>query len=206
MPSERTFLRNPLPSIGITRLLQYYEVIRLPVPYLASSFHSWNTILFVREHRLSPVDWLITMCSMNGSQTPQCRAPLTIAVCTMLSSGKIRPLTFWSILVSRLNRFASLLPRCLRFASAVTDCYARLATAGWLSLRQTGVAPVRLTALRLGALFKYKTCQTANIINTDMITTGTVIVSYSLGETNSVTVPTNAPMHAERKTCVHPML
>ena len=36
---------------------------------------------------------------------------------------------------------------CLRFAIAITDYHARLATAGWLDLKQTGFAPVRLIAL-----------------------------------------------------------
>ena len=49
--------------------------------------------------------------------------------------------------LSRLNRIATLLACCLRFAIAITDYHARLATAGWLDLKQTGFAPVRLIAL-----------------------------------------------------------
>ena len=48
---------------------------------------------------------------------------------------------------SRLNRIATLLARCLCFAIVITGYYARLATAGWLDLMQTGFAPVRFIAL-----------------------------------------------------------
>ena len=49
--------------------------------------------------------------------------------------------------LSRLNRIATLLARYLRLATAITVSYSRLATVGWLDLKQTGFPPVRLIAL-----------------------------------------------------------
>ena len=49
--------------------------------------------------------------------------------------------------LSRLNRIATLLARCLRLTPIITDDSSRLATVGWLNLIQTGFPPVRLIAL-----------------------------------------------------------
>lgn len=59
--SERPLLRNLLPSVGITRLQQYYEVIRLPVARLTLSIFSWYIILPFREAAGSPQ----LMCILN---------------------------------------------------------------------------------------------------------------------------------------------
>ena len=45
---------NPLPSIGITRFLQYYEIVRLPAIYLKSSVFSCDFILFFEKRQVLP--------------------------------------------------------------------------------------------------------------------------------------------------------
>jgi hypothetical protein len=52
--SERLLLRNLLPSVGITRLQWYYEVIRLPAARLTSFLFSWYIILSFERRQALP--------------------------------------------------------------------------------------------------------------------------------------------------------
>ena len=84
---------------------------------------------------------------MIGSLTPQCHAEL--AICALHDVAfhvnyHVSPLIGN---ISRLNRIATLLARCLRLTPTITDDSSRLTTVGWLNLNQTGFPPVRLIAL-----------------------------------------------------------
>ena len=84
---------------------------------------------------------------MIGSLTPQCHAELAFYA---LHDVAFRVKYHVSPLIgniSRLNRIATLLARCLRLTPTITDDNSRLATVGWLNLNQTGFPPVRLIAL-----------------------------------------------------------
>ena len=67
--------RNRLSSCGITHILRYYAVVRLPVSPLPSSFfvvrHTIPTHLY-GEHRLSPVDMMSLYYVMSSSTAQQC--------------------------------------------------------------------------------------------------------------------------------------
>ena len=52
--SVRPLLCNPLPSIGITRFLQYYGIVRLPAIHLKSSVFSCDLILFFEKQQVLP--------------------------------------------------------------------------------------------------------------------------------------------------------
>ena len=87
------------------------------------------------------------MSSMIGSLTPQCHTELAYYA---LHDVAFRVKYHVSPLIgniSRLNRIATLLARCLRLTPTITDDSSRLATVGWLNLNQTGFPPVRLIAL-----------------------------------------------------------
>ena len=91
---------------------------------------------------------------MIGSLTPQCHTELAIYALHDVAfhvNYHVSPLVGN---ISRLNRIATLLARCLRLAPIITDDNSRLATVGWLNLNQTGFPPVRLIAHWLGAQFK----------------------------------------------------
>ena len=84
---------------------------------------------------------------MIGSLTPQCHTELAyyaLHVVAFHVNYHVSPLIGN---LSRLNRIATLLARCLRLTPTITDDSSRLATVGWLNLNQTGVPPVRLIAL-----------------------------------------------------------
>ena len=84
---------------------------------------------------------------MIGSLTPQCHTELAIYALHDVAfhvNYHVSPLIGN---ISRLNRIATLLARCLRLATIITDDNSRLATVGWLNLNQTGFPPVRLIAL-----------------------------------------------------------
>ena len=84
---------------------------------------------------------------MIGSLTPQCHTELAVYA---LHDVAFRVKYHVSPLIgniSRLNRIAPLLARCLRLTPTITDDSSRLATVGWLNLNQTGFPPVRLIAL-----------------------------------------------------------
>ena len=84
---------------------------------------------------------------MIGSLTPQCHTELAIITLYDVAfhvNYHVSPLIGN---ISRLNRIATLLARCLRLTPTITDDSSRLATVGWLNLIQTGFPPVRLIAL-----------------------------------------------------------
>ena len=84
---------------------------------------------------------------MIGSLTPQCHTDLAIYALYDVAfhvNYHVSPLIGN---ISRLNRIATLLARCLRLTPTITGDNSRLATVGWLNLNQTGFPPVRLIAL-----------------------------------------------------------
>ena len=84
---------------------------------------------------------------MIGSMTPQCHTELAFYALHDVAfhvNYHVSPLIGN---ISRLNRIATLLARCLRLTPTITDDSSRLATVGWLNLNQTGFPPVRLIAL-----------------------------------------------------------
>ena len=84
---------------------------------------------------------------MIGSLTPQCHTELAFYALHDVAfhvNYHVSPLIGN---ISRLNRIATLLARCLRLAPTITDDSSRLATVGWLNLNQTGFPPARLIAL-----------------------------------------------------------
>ena len=72
-------------------------------------------------------------------------SPLRSVWCCFPCELPCQPSDLWNL--SWLNRIATLLARCLRLTTIITDDSSRLTTVGWLNLIQTGFPPVRLIAL-----------------------------------------------------------
>ena len=94
--SERPLLCNLLPSVGITRLQWYYEVIRLPAAHLTSSIFSWVVILSFERRQALPSWCASLVSSMIGSLTPQCHTVLTMTSCLMLPSAPVKTSASWN--------------------------------------------------------------------------------------------------------------
>ena len=100
------------------------------------------------------------MSSMIGSLTPQCHTELAFYALYDVAfhvNYHVSPLIGN---ISRLNRIATLLARCLRLTTTITGDSSRLATVGWLNLNQTGFPPVRLIALGWAHNSSFSNCST----------------------------------------------
>ena len=96
-----------LPSIGITLLLRYYEVIRLPVAldFLLYYQLELSYFLCVKSNRVSHVDCIISMYSMRWSPTPGKSIYSRLTNISILFSTQATVSTF-PMGISRLNPFS----------------------------------------------------------------------------------------------------